>query len=89
VERTDRLALHDGDLGLARRRPRRVGRDQAEGVEAGLDGLDPGQQRGGELDGGQLLVADEGGDLERRAPREILVDQESILRTRGIVSSGP
>jgi hypothetical protein len=89
VERTDRLVLHDRDLGLARGRPGGVGRDQTERVQAGIDRLDPRQQRSGELDGRELLVTDESGDLERRPPGEILVDQESILRTGGIVSSGP
>jgi hypothetical protein len=89
VKRPDRLVLHDRDLGLAGGGPGGVGRDQAERVQAGIDRLDPVEQRGGELDGRELLVTDESGDLERRPPGEIRVDQESILRTPGIVSSGP
>jgi hypothetical protein len=58
-----------------------VGRHQAEGIQARIDRLDPGQQRGGELDRRELLVADERGDLERRTPGEILVDHGLLLRT--------
>jgi len=88
VQRAERLALHHRDLRLARGHARDVGRDHAEGVEARVQRLDAGQQRLGDLDGRELLVTDERGDLERRPPGEILVNQESILRTRRIVSSG-
>jgi hypothetical protein len=88
VERADRLALHDGDLRFAGGRPRRVRRHQAECVQSWIERFDPGQQRSGEFDRRELLVTDQRGDLERRPPGQILVDQESILRTREIVSSG-
>jgi len=89
VEGADRLALHDGDLRLAGGRARRVRRHQAERVQTWIERLDPGQQRCGELDRRELLVTDQRGDLERRPPGQILVDQEFILRTKEIVSSGP
>jgi hypothetical protein len=87
VQRAQRLALHDGDLGLAGRGPRDVDGDLAERVEARVHRLDATQQGLGDLDGRELLVADEGGDLERGSPGEVLVNQGCILRTRRIVSS--
>jgi hypothetical protein len=88
VEWTERLALHHRDLRLARRHPRHLGRDHAEGVQARIERLDAGEQGFGDLDGRELLVADERGDLEGGSPGEVLVNQGSILRTRRIVSSG-
>jgi len=88
VQRAERLALHDRDLRLAGRRPRQLRRHQAEGVHPRVERLDAGQQRGGELDGGELLVTNQRGDLERRSPGEILVDHGLRLRIRKIVSSG-
>jgi hypothetical protein len=89
VQHADGLVLHDSDLGLAGRRARRIRRHQAEGVQTWIERFDPGQQRCGELDRRELLVTDQRGDLERRPPGQILVDQEFILRTKEIVSSGP
>jgi hypothetical protein len=88
VQRAERLALHHRDLGLARRHPRHLGGDQAIGVQPWIERLDAGQQRFGDLDGRELLVTDERGDLETGSPGQILVNQGSILRTRRIVSSG-
>ena len=44
---------------------------QAERVEARVERLDAGEQRRGELDGRELLVTDQGGDLESGSPGEI------------------
>ena len=59
------LIAHDVARRLARGHARDVGRDHAEGVEARVERLDAGQQRLGDLDGRELLVTDERGDLER------------------------
>jgi hypothetical protein len=88
VQRAQRLALHHCDLRLARRHTGHLGGDQAEGVQARVEGFDARQQRFGDLDGRELLVTDERGDLERGSPGEVLVNQGFILRTRRIVSSG-
>jgi hypothetical protein len=88
VQRAERLALHDGDLRLSGGGSGHIGGDEAEGVQTRIERVDPGQQRCGELDRRELLVANQRGDLERRPPGQILVDQEFILRTREIVSSG-
>jgi hypothetical protein len=88
VQRAQRLALHHRDLRLARGHPRDVGRDEAERVQPRVERLDASQQRVGELDRRDLLVADERGDLERGPPGEIVVNQGEILRTGRIVSSG-
>jgi hypothetical protein len=88
VQRAERLALHHRDLRLPRRRPRHVGGDQAERVQPRVERLDAGEQRVGQLDGRDLLVADQRGDLERGPPGEIVVNQDEILRTGRIVSSG-
>jgi hypothetical protein len=88
VQRTERLPLHHGDLGLAGRRPRDIGGDQAESVQPWVERVDASQQCFGELDGRELLLTDQRGDLEGGPPGEILVDQGKILRTRRIVSSG-
>ena len=88
VQRADRLALHHRDLRLARGHPRDLGGDHAVGVQPRIERLDAREQRFGDLDGRELLVTDEGGDLESGSPGQILVNQGSILRTRRIVSSG-
>jgi hypothetical protein len=50
VQQAEGLAFHHGDLGLAGRAAGRVGRDQAEGVQPGVEALDAGQGSLGELD---------------------------------------
>ena len=62
--------------------------DQAEGVQPRVERLDAGEQRRGELDGRELLVTDEGGELESGSPGEIVVDHGLRLCTQEIVSSG-
>ncbi len=81
VEWTERLALHHRDLRLAGHDAGEVGRHQAIGIETRVELLDTSEQRSGQLDGGQLLVADQRGDLERRPPGEILVNQGTLLGT--------
>jgi hypothetical protein len=88
VEWTERLALHHRDLRLAGHDAGEGGRHQAIGIETRVELLDTSEQSSSQLDGGQLLVADQRGDLERRPPGEILVDHRLLLCTRGIVSSG-
>jgi hypothetical protein len=88
VQWPQRLALHHRDLGLAGRGAGAVGGDEAERVEARIQGLDATEQRVGDLDRRQLLVTNCSGDLESGSPGEIVVDQGKILRTQRIVSSG-
>ena len=88
VQRTDRLPLHHGDLGLAGRCPGHAGADEAERVQPRVQRLDAGQQRLGELDGRELLVTDQRGDLEGGSPGKIVMNQGKTLRIRRIVSSG-
>ena len=94
MERADRLALDHGDLGFTGVAQRDVTRDQAERVQSGIQRLDPGQDRLGDLDRGHLLGADGRGKLERRAPRHLVVRHWSdggtsdFASTAGIVSSG-
>jgi len=88
VQGAEGLALHHRDLRLARGHARDFRGDHAEGVQTWIDRLDAGEQRLGDLDGRELLVTDERGDLEGGSPGEVFVNQSSILRTRRIVSSG-
>ena len=81
VEWTERLALHHRDLRLAGHDAGEGGRHQAIGIETRVELLDTSEQSSGQLDGGQLLVADQRGDLERRPPGEILVNQGTLLGT--------
>src|SRR3989454_11104171 len=64
VERSERLALRDSDLRLARRGARPIGGDTAKGVEDGLERVDPRQDPVPDLDRPELLCPDEVADLE-------------------------
>ena len=68
VERTDGLALHDRDLRLAGGRTRGVSGDEAERVDPRVDGVEPRQHGIEHLERLDLLLPDEVGELERRAP---------------------
>ena len=51
MQGAERLALHHGDLVLARESPGEIRADETEGVEARVHGLDPREERIGDLEG--------------------------------------
>ena len=71
VERAARRALHEGLLGLARRRQGLVGRERAERVDHRVEPLDAIEHRARQLDGRELLRADQSGQLGRGREREV------------------
>ena len=68
VQGAHRLALHHGDLGFAGRPAGDVVSDQTEGVQAGVERLDPGQNGFGDLHRRDLLGPHKRSELERREP---------------------
>ena len=68
MQRTERLALHDRDLGLTRGDTRDVGGDQAERVEGGIDRFQSREDRVENLERLDLFSPNEIRDLERGEP---------------------
>ena len=58
-------------------------RTRQNALRRGLSASMRASSSGGQLDGRELLVADQRGDLERRPPGEILVNHGSLLGTAG------
>jgi len=68
VEGTERLALHDRDLGFTRGGTRGVDGDEAERVDRRVDGLEAHQHGVEYLERLHLFAPDEIRELESRAP---------------------
>src|SRR3989454_7579012 len=81
--------FHHGDLRLAREAARDVVRDESEGVEAGIDGVDARENRFGELDRRQLLAPDQGRALDGRAPDHVVRGHRHVITTAAFYHPPP
>ena len=73
MQRTDRDALGERPVRAARRLERPIGVELHDGVDLRIDLFDPAKVRLDELVGGDVALANEVGELARRAKAEVAV----------------